>query len=213
MTEQPETTPVETEGLVAENVSEAIWLRLRRLTSSVLCRRIPLRRSPTLPPDIIDTKANQTAWAVRSALGYWETGSSSLNARTLNRYYALLQISIADQVSSPDSKSDLLQVQRHTEMGHGLFTLVAPDESFPNNYKVGCLKSGHFYMFCKHKGIPLKAHAFDRRPRDYSALMRKRDALFRLVTSSGECRNFNQSLESAWTHHRSHFKFITRRVI
>ncbi len=37
-------------------------------------------------------------------------------------YYALLQISIAEQVASADPTLNLREVQKHTELGHGLFT-------------------------------------------------------------------------------------------
>ena len=158
------------ERLVAENVSEAIWLRLRRLTSSTLCRRILSRRAPALDKDSIDKKGDETAWAVRSALGYWQESPAALNAKVLTRYYALLQISIADQVASPDSKLTLEQIQRHTEAGHGLATLVNQSELFPASYKIACLRGGHFYLYCRHRGIDLNRYAFERRPRKFELL-------------------------------------------
>jgi hypothetical protein len=132
------------EDLVAEDVKEATWLRFRRLTSSVLCRKILTRRASeldsTLPEKLgavlLEKKAAQTAWAVRSALGYWEASHVGLNAKVLSRYYALLQISIAEQVASPSSSSSLEEVQRHTEAGHGLFTLKQPGAAFPAGYYV-----------------------------------------------------------------------------
>jgi hypothetical protein len=158
------------ERLVAENVSEAVWLRLRRLTSSVLCSKILSKRAPLLDPDLISKKGEQTAYAVRSALGYWETNASALNAKVLTRYYALLQISIADQAASPNSELDLEQIQRHTEAGHGLATLVDSSCEFPMNYKIACLKSGHFYTYCQYRGVDLDANAFAKRPRKFASL-------------------------------------------
>jgi hypothetical protein len=127
------------ERLVAEDVKEATWLRFRRLTSSVLCRKILTRRASELDSKLpeklgatlLEKKAAQTAWAVRSALGYWEASHVGLNAKVLSRYYALLQISIAEQVASPSSSSSLEEVQRYTEAGHGLFTLNHPGAAFP----------------------------------------------------------------------------------
>jgi hypothetical protein len=121
--------------------------------------------------------AEQTAWAVRSALGYWEAGHVGLNARVLSRYYALLQISIAEQVASPDSTSDFQEVQRHTEAGHGLSTLSGPDGKFPGNYYVGCSKRGHFY---EHQGINLERFAFGGRPTGFPSA--KPDQIARLVS-------------------------------
>jgi hypothetical protein len=156
------------ERLVAEDVKEATWLRFRRLTSSVLCRKILTRRASeldsTLPEKLgavlLEKKAAQTAWAVRSALGYWEASHVGLNAKVLSRYYALLQISIAEQVASPSSSSSLEEVQRHTEAGHGLFTLNQPGLAFPAGYYVGAVRRGHFYEYAKHHSIDLEKIAF-----------------------------------------------------
>jgi len=163
----PEREPVE--RLVAENVPEAVWLRLRRLTSPVLCSRILARRGST----DVESTGQEIAWAVRSALGYWQSGAHALNAKVLTRYYALLQISIAEELSSPTSGANLLSIQRRTEYGgHGLTTIVDPNptEKFPFNYYIACLKNGHFYPYCKHLGLDLSQYAFERRPRNWSDL-------------------------------------------
>lgn len=168
------------EWLVAEDTTEATWLRLKRLTSSVLCERILAKRTQSLDLAAVARKAEQTAWAVRSALGYWEAGGAGLNARVLSRYYALLQISIAEQVAFPNSTANLEEVQRHTESGgHGLFTLVRPNERFPANYYVGAVKKGHFFEYAKHRGINLDATAFGGRPAAWPR--EKPDQISRLV--------------------------------
>jgi hypothetical protein len=41
------------EQLVAENVSEAVWLRFSRLTSPTLCERTIAARAPTLSAEVI----------------------------------------------------------------------------------------------------------------------------------------------------------------
>jgi hypothetical protein len=140
------------------------------MTSSRLCRQIISARTNTIASEVLDSKAEGVAWAVRSALGYWESNAADLNAKVLTRYYALLQISIAEQVASPNPKFDLEQAQRHTEQGHGLFTLRQPDASFPNCYHVACVMGGHFYSYCKYLGLSLKEHAFDKRPREWAEL-------------------------------------------
>ena len=136
----------------------------------MLCAKILTNRAPTLDPSLIAKKGEQTAYAVRSALGFWEEHSPALNAKILSRYYALLQISIAEQVASLDSTLDLEEIQRHTEAGHGLSTLIDPSLAFPENYLIACLKGGHLYMYCRHKGIDLDAFAFARRPRKIETL-------------------------------------------
>jgi hypothetical protein len=168
------------ERLVAENVSEAVWLRLRRLTSSILCSRIVARRASTSieskgeetrASTSIESKGREIAWAVRSALGYWQSSAVALNAKVLTRYYALLQISIAEELASPVSKADLLAIQRRTEHGgHGLTTIVDPNGTFPFSYCIACLRNGHFYSYCKYLGLDLSQNAFERRPRNWSDL-------------------------------------------
>ncbi|HEY4902222.1 MAG TPA: hypothetical protein VIH89_01995 [Candidatus Sulfotelmatobacter sp.] len=152
------------ERLVAEDVRQTVWLRLRRLTSSRLCRQIVSARASALSPEVLDSKSEGVAWAVRSALGYWDTNPADLNARILTRYYALLQISIAEQVASPNLAFDLNEVQRHTEQGHGLSTLSDPSAIFPDSYYLACLRSGHFYSYCRYKEINLGEYAFEKRP-------------------------------------------------
>jgi hypothetical protein len=102
------------------------------------------------------------------------------NARVLSRYYALLQVSIAEQVASPNSLSDLQEIQRHTESGgHGLFTIAEPSGTFPSNYYVGCLSKGHFFEYAKHRGIDLSSVAVGGRPREFPT---KPDQVGRLVS-------------------------------
>jgi len=153
------------ERLVAEDVHEAVWLRLRRFTSYQLCRRLIGTRAPNLPVETADLKASGMSWAVRSALGYWDTDSRALNSRVLSRYYALLHISIAEQIASRDPEDNLQSIQRHTEYGHGLFTFPSSAPEFPANYLVGCLTSGHFPAYCKNLKLDLSQYVAERRPR------------------------------------------------
>ena len=155
---------------MAEEVSEAVWLRMRRLTSILICRRLIKKQKPDIDEEVLNKKAEQTAWAVKTALGYWQSQLGSLNANVLSRYYALLQITIAEQVASPISKDSLEEVQKHTEYGHGLFTLRDPNNSFPHGYFIGVLNSGHFASYCHFRGIDLKQFAFQVRPRKLAKL-------------------------------------------
>lgn len=118
-----------------------------------------------MPGVALEEKAAGMAWAVRSAVGYWETKSGGLNARVLSRYYALLQMSIAEQIAAGDETSTLPSIQRHTEQGHGLFTIAADMNEFPANYLVGAMKSGHFSAYCKTRKLPIDQFAFERRIR------------------------------------------------
>jgi hypothetical protein len=156
---------MKSEHIYADNLAEVVWLRLKRLSSHQLCAKVILGRSPAMPEPALTEKAAGMAWAVRSAVGYWETKSGGLNARVLSRYYALLQMSIAEQIAAGDETSTLPSIQRHTEQGHGLFTIAADTEGFPANYLVGCMISGHFAAYCKTRKMPVDEFAFERRLR------------------------------------------------
>jgi len=158
------------ERLVADNAQEALRLRLRRMTSATICERMLADKHPTMPPELRKSKAEGVASAVRSALGYWETTPTALNARLLSQYYFALQLSIAEQVAGADESASLETIQRHTEQGHGLGTLRGSHGAFPDNYFVAALKSGHFASYCKASGHDLGAFAFDQRPRSWSKL-------------------------------------------
>jgi hypothetical protein len=153
------------ERFVAENVTEAIWLRFKRLSSEQLCRQVIAKNNPTFSSDVIDVKASGMSSAVRSALGYWETQQGCLNSKILSRYYAILQITIAEQIASSDPAANLSTAQKHTENGHGLYTLNVAGNSFLESYLVGCLKSGHFPAYQHSLGHDISAYATDRRPR------------------------------------------------
>lgn len=153
------------ERFVAENVTEAIWLRLKRLSSEHLCHQVLSKSHPKMQADILAIKAQGMSSAVRSALGYWETQQGGLNSKILSRYYAILQITIAEQIASGDPEENLATAQKHTEHGHGLYTLNSGGASVLGGYYIGCLKSGHFPAYLRSLGRNIAPHASDRRPR------------------------------------------------
>ncbi|EPN1928657.1 YaaC family protein [Cronobacter dublinensis] len=153
------------ERFVATDVNGAIWLRLKRLTSAQLCKKIIENNNPELEQNICIDKSIGMSSVIRSAIGYWETENGGLNSKILSRYYALLQISLAEQISSGDPKDNLKNVQKHTESGHGLYICTIDDEKFPDNIKIGCLRGGHFYAYAKKIGIDIRQYASERRPR------------------------------------------------
>jgi hypothetical protein len=163
-TDQNAQAKLDPERILAENIGEAVWLRFRRLTSSTLCRRTIESRAPGLPPAVAEQRGQEVASSVRGALGYWQTQPGALNAKVLSRYYALLQVSIAEQVADPASAADLRKIQSHTESGHGLWTIANPEKEFPANCQIACQDHGHFYEYCRYKGIDLSRYALGRRP-------------------------------------------------
>src|SRR5690606_17804251 len=115
------------ENYKANNVDEIVWLRLNRLRSVRLCEKL-IRDKLTISPNeditenIIKSKAIGLSSAIDSAIGYLELKPSSLNAKVLSRYYAMMQLTIAEQVGSTKNTYDLEAVQKHTKYGHGLST-------------------------------------------------------------------------------------------
>ena len=61
------------ERFVADDIKEAVWLRLNRLTSAQLCAKIIEENNPDLHEDTVRKKAEGMSSTVRSAFGYWNT--------------------------------------------------------------------------------------------------------------------------------------------
>lgn len=166
------------ESFKAENVDEIVWLRLNRLKSVKLCENLIRRKlekfpNPSVTEDMIKSKAIGLSSAVDSAIGYWQVRPKSLNAKILSRYYFLLQMTIAEQVSSVKNTDDLKVVQKHTENGHGLGTIIDPNQEFPFNYFTFAIRSGHFYSYAKGIGIETKKFDFEKRPRIFDGILDK----------------------------------------
>lgn len=167
------------ESFKAENVDEIVWLRLNRLKSVKLCENLIRRKlekspNPSITEDIIKSKAIGLSSAIDSAVGYWQVSPESLNAKILSRYYFLLQMTIAEQVSSVKNTDDLKVVQKHTENGHGLGTIIEPNLEFPYNYFTLAIRSGHFYSYAKGIGINTKKFDHEKRPRTFTDIDKSR---------------------------------------
>ena len=168
MTEPVASSPVE--AIVTRDVEAALRLRLHRMTSATICRRMLASKHPGMPEEAIAQKAEGVASALRSALGYWESGRDALNAKILSQYYFALQLSIAEEVANANPDATLESIQKHTEQGHGLGTIRPPDGAFPGEYYIAALKFGHFGAYCASAGIDLDGIAFDAKPRSWSKI-------------------------------------------
>ncbi|WP_237458065.1 hypothetical protein [Vibrio parahaemolyticus] len=157
--------------IIANDPNKLVWLRLKQLTSVEVCKNLIkekcARQGAQLDDEIIERKSIGLASAIDSALGYWQEKPTSLNSWVLSRYYALLQLTIAEQVSSPSNLSDLASVQKHTEQGHGL-SIWLKDIENPLDYSIYGLKGGHFYSYAKYLGLEPKEWSADRRAKDVS---------------------------------------------
>ena len=145
------------EWLVGTDVDELIRLRFSRLKSIELSRKLIKDKCENknihLDNKIIDEKAKGLSSTIESALNYWDISEKSLNAKILSRYYAFLQLTIAEQVASVRNNNDLKEAQKHTEQGHGLSTLNMHSENdFINNFYCYFRQDGHFYYYMKQSG-------------------------------------------------------------
>ena len=114
------------ERIVADAPDELIWIRLARLRSSKLCESLLREKiaqqgasAKELSEEVLQKKAIGVSSAIDSGIGYWKAESDALNSWILSRYYALLQMTIAEQVASITNDDDLASIQRHTVFGHG----------------------------------------------------------------------------------------------
>lgn len=168
---------MQSESFKAENSDEIVWLRLNRLKSVTLCSKLIRKKlensSVELDDEVIESKSIGLSAAIKSALGYLDDNSKNLNSKILSRYYFLLQLTIAEQVGSINNKDNLKSIQKHTEQGHGLGTIRDKSKSFPNDYYVFGLYSGHFYSYLKFLGHDPKEFSLERRPRDFNRILEK----------------------------------------
>lgn len=158
------------ERIVAEAPDEILWVRIARLKSTKLCEELirnkQKEQGTSLSDELIKKKAVGVSSAVEAAIGYWKSGSDSLNAWILSRYYALLQMTIAEQVASVKNSDDLASIQRHTIFGHGMATISDPSVKFPEGYYSMLLSSGHFSAYLRFLGYDIKDISFNRRLRE-----------------------------------------------
>ncbi|MGE8550899.1 MAG: hypothetical protein ACN6NN_08345, partial [Acinetobacter calcoaceticus] len=159
--------------IIANDPNKLVWLRLKQLTSVEVCkillREKSKRQDVLLDENLLNKKSIGLASAIESALGYWQEKPTSLNSWVLSRYYALLQLTIAEQVASPSNESDLASIQKHTEQGHGLSIWLKGIDN-PLDYKIYSLKGGHFYSYAKHLGLNPKSWSADKRAKDEAEL-------------------------------------------
>lgn len=155
--------------IIANDPNKLVWLKLKQLTSIEVCKNLlrdkSKRNDLCLDESVLNKKAIGLASAIESALGYWQEKPVSLNSWVLSRYYALLQLTIAEQVADVKSNEDLASIQKYTEQGHGL-SIWSKGFANPLDYKIYSLKGGHFYSYAKYLGLNPKKWSADRRAKE-----------------------------------------------
>jgi len=146
------------EWLVGNNIDELIRLRISRLKSIEIARKLIqekyIKHSIAIDETLLFEKAKGLSSAIDSALNYLSISEKSLNSKILSRYYAFLQLTIAEIVASIKNDCDLKEAQKHTEQGHGLSTLNNfTGKDFLDNYYCYLRKDGHFHYYMKQIGF------------------------------------------------------------
>lgn len=159
--------------LTAENPLDAIIARLQQFTSSTLARRLVERRATTeaieIRTEVVDSKAIGIAYLMRGALDYLDsTPRDALNKRVLGLYYGTMALAQAEMLASPSGPTDLDEVERMTQFGHGLYALPTPKGGFAE-LQVGVLAGGFFPKWMKFLGHDTSSYP-QTRPRSASDL-------------------------------------------
>lgn len=119
--------------LLADTPIEAVWLRLRQLTSVRLAETMLADRARrggySLDAPLAQTKAAGLAYAVRNASDYFRAGQQNTSQRVLNLYYGTMAFAQAEMLAHKDGPSELSEIERSTKLGHGLNTISGePDD-------------------------------------------------------------------------------------
>lgn len=162
--------------LLSETPIEAIWLRLRQLSSVTLARKLVSARAReanvVFDADTLDTKAQGVAFALRNAIDYFQLrDSQNVSQRVLNLYYGSLSFAFAEMLAAPSGPATLADIEASTKQGHGLCTIDGEVEGL-ENLVVGVIASGFFPTWMKFLDVPT-ADFPSRKPRVYDDLKKQ----------------------------------------
>ncbi len=162
--------------LLSETPIDAIWLRLRQLSSVTLARKLVSARAreagAAFDSDALDTKAQGVAFALRNAIDYFQLrDSQNVSQRVLNLYYGSLSFAFAEMLAAPTGPETLAEIEASTKQGHGLCTLDGEEEGL-ENLVVGVIATGFFPTWLKFLGVATNAFP-SRKPRTYADLQKQ----------------------------------------
>ncbi|MFA7340984.1 MAG: hypothetical protein WC028_29640 [Candidatus Obscuribacterales bacterium] len=138
--------PTTVRRIKAENPLMGVWARLDQLSSTQLAEKLIKRRAleqeVELPVEVVKTKGEGLAFAMRSASDYFRSAQyESLNRKIISLYYGALALASAEILVSPNGPTDLDEIERYTTKGHGLYTWSSSDSGFADML-VGVLATG-----------------------------------------------------------------------
>ena len=143
--------------LLSEEPIEAIWLRLRQLTSVALARKLVGTRATNegvaLADEVIRTKAEGLAFSLRNANDYFRMrDGQNVSQRVLNLYYGSMSFAFAEMLAAPKGPANLADIEKITTLGHGLCTLDGESEGL-EHVVVSTVATGFFASWMKFLGI------------------------------------------------------------
>lgn len=165
--------------LLSEEPIEAIWLRLRQLTSMTLARKLVTTRAVNegVPLDdaVVRAKAEGLAYSLRNASDYFRTrDGQNVSQRVLNLYYGSMAFAFAEMLAAPKGPASLADIEKITTQGHGLCTLDGEQEGL-ERVVVSTVATGFFASWMKFLGIPTET--FPRqKPKVYADLARQSES-------------------------------------
>lgn len=144
--------------LLSEAPIEAIWLRLRQLTSVALARKLVASRAANegvaLGDEAIHAKAEGLAFSLRNARDYFRMrDGQNVSQRVLNLYYGSMSFAFAEMLAAPKGPTSLADIEKSTIQGHGLCTLDGAHEGL-EHVVVSSVATGFFASWIKFLGIP-----------------------------------------------------------
>ena len=144
--------------LVAENASEQVWMMLKSLKSTEICKKFLNTRYPEQDENSINEKAEGISYLVQNACDYFDNAiNQNFTQRLLNLYYGTLSFVEAEILATANKYTNLKTVESITKKGHGLYTLLSETEYNPDNLFVGILGKDHglFSTFLENRGYDI----------------------------------------------------------
>lgn len=165
--------------LLSEEPIEAIWLRLRQLTSVSLARKLVATRATneglTLDEVAVLTKAEGLAFSLRNAGDYFKTrDGQNVSQRVLNLYYGSMAFAFAEMLAAPTGPKSLADIEKITTQGHGLCTLDGEQEGL-ERVVVSTVATGFFASWMKFLGIPTEGFP-TKKPKTYADLAKQSES-------------------------------------
>lgn len=143
--------------LLSETPIDAIWLRLRQLTSVTLASKLVASRASGAGVQLNDAamrrKAEGLSFALRNATDYFHgAGARNVSQRVLNLYYGSMAFVFAEMLASPNGTTALGEIEEATKYGHGLYSIDGEKDDL-EHLVVGVLATGLFPKWMRFLGL------------------------------------------------------------